>query len=182
MAAICILITGANNWYVLGIIFSPDKTQLFVAGFGESGSILKATSDDNWDSMYIHTAYNAACINDGATAVGIAGNDVMIYCSNNFGVAPYNVSVVPNALISQPGAMSLSFSITTPGLTPEGVEFDRAANRVVFSSMGGGNLTGAAASAMGIDVDRSNSHVYARGTSQVSIQLMWYISVYHCTL
>jgi hypothetical protein len=145
---------------------------LFIAAWGESGSILKATSDDNWDSVYIHTAYNAACTNDGSTAVAIAGNDVMIYCSNNFGAAPYNVSVVPNALISQPGALSLSSSIVTTGLTPEGIEFDRAMNRVIISSLNGGDITGAAASAMGIDIDQSNSYLYASGTSQVSIQLL----------
>jgi hypothetical protein len=78
-----------------GIIFNNDGSELYVVGKGTAGSVMVATSTDGWESMTINTAYGASCTNDGATSAAIVSNsDVLVFCSNAFELAPYNVSVL----------------------------------------------------------------------------------------
>jgi hypothetical protein len=93
-----------------GMKLSPDGTQLYIAGYGTTGSIILASSDDDWSSIIVHNAYNAMCVNDGTTAIAIAGSDVLAFCSNNFGAAPYNVSVLIG-IVETSGSSPSSLSI-----------------------------------------------------------------------
>jgi hypothetical protein len=156
--------------FLIGIIFDAAKDQLYIAGFGTTGSVQVATSTDNWESLFVHTAYNAACTNDGTTTLAVAGNSILAYCSNNFGVAPYNVSVLSNIVGSFDGfrtEMSQSSNITYFNMQTEGIEYHKKSNQLVLGSMGTGSISGVPPSVTDAFYSMDTIHTFAAGTSNV---------------
>jgi hypothetical protein len=160
------------NKFIIGIIFDAAKDRLYIAGSGTEGSIQVATSADNWNSMTIHTAFSASCVNDGTTTLAIASNsDVMAYCSNNFGSAPYAVSVLSGVVASGDGdqfSMAQSSTTATSSAQPEGIEYDRNLNRLVLGSMGTGDIYGVAPSLAGATFSGTSIHEYVSGDDEVA--------------
>ena len=150
-------------------MFDRQKEKLYIAGFGYEGSILVATSTDDWRSLTIHTAYSAACVNDGTTAIAINSNtgDVMAYCSNNFGAAPYAISVIAASNGADRFVMAQSSSIITSSTFPEGIEYDVNMNKLVMGSMGTGDIYGVPPSLSGAIYSETSLHYYDEGDSMV---------------
>jgi len=150
-----------------GIIFDKEKDILYMAGRGTEGSIMVATRVDGIGQQWIvHAAYSASCVNDGTTAVAIANdNDVLVYCSNNFGSAPYNVSILRDVVNTKPMIAKTWTTITqnydSVWIQPEGIEYDINKGQIIVGSTNG-NLTGTKALYTNTQtVDYSDMYFYA---------------------
>ncbi len=135
-----------------GIIFNSDASELYLAGFGTTGSIHKVTSTNNWLNATVNVVYAGSCTNDGLTTLAIAqDSDVLAYCSNNFGSAPYNISVLKGVVSS--GVTSMNTGMLVDGFganrEPEGIEYDVRSNSIIFGSLTTGGVFGLPASVSG---------------------------------
>lgn len=155
-----------------GIIFDAAKEKLYIAGFGTEGSVLVASSNDEWVTTTVHTAYSAACVNDGTTTLAIASNsDVMALCTNNFGPAPYAISVLTGVVSANHFEMSTSSRFSTASKYPEGIEYDSNLNQLVLSSQGKGGAYGLPPSFSGAVYSDVDVFVYNEGSSEVAFYL-----------
>ncbi len=137
-----------------------------------------ATSVDDWETLTVHTAYSGSCTNDGATTAAIVGNkDVLVLCTNSFGAAPYNVSVLSGVVGASRNSMLLSSEITSRNVRPEGIEFFAKGNTLVVGSMFDGNITSVPVSISGATYSKSDLSVLVKGSSQV-----FYIHVFKVQL
>lgn len=118
----------------IGIIFNSAKNELYIAGFGAKGSVTYATLNEDSTKIMVHLAYSASCVNDGATAVAVIKSDIAVLCTNNFGSAPYNVSVLSDIVDDSRLNMQSSSTFNYYGFTPEGIEFDPYRSLVISGS------------------------------------------------
>ena len=74
-----------------------DISTLFVVGNGVN-SIFALTSEDNWITAMLRSTFNANCPQYQPSAATLVNNkDLICYCTNGFGEAPYPLSRLANA-------------------------------------------------------------------------------------
>jgi hypothetical protein len=78
-----------------GLVLSAgDSATLFVAGNGVN-SVFALTSSDNWNTATLRATFNAHCPQNQPSAVVLVDNsDVVCYCTNGFGPAPYPLTIL----------------------------------------------------------------------------------------
>lgn len=82
---------------------SRDTKTIFVAGNGVN-SVFTLTSEDDWQAATVRATSNANCpLYQPSALVLVHDADIVCYCTNGFGPAPYPLTILPNAA----GLMSL---------------------------------------------------------------------------
>jgi hypothetical protein len=78
-------------------VLSRDATTLFIAGNGLN-SVFSLSSDDQWVSAVLRATANANCPKSQPSALALVlDKDVVCYCTNGFGPAPYPLTVLTDA-------------------------------------------------------------------------------------
>lgn len=76
------------------VLSSGDSSTLFAAGNGVN-SIFALTSSDDWHTATLRATFNAHCPENQPSALVLVDNkDVVCYCTNGFGPAPYPLNIL----------------------------------------------------------------------------------------
>ena len=79
------------------IVLSDDTRTLFIVGNGVN-SVFLLTSEDNWATATLRSTVNANCPKNQPSALAIVQDrDIVCYCTNAFGPAPYPLTLLTNA-------------------------------------------------------------------------------------
>jgi hypothetical protein len=79
------------------VLTAGEASTLFVAGNGVN-SVFALTSSDDWMTATLRATFNANCPqNQPSALVMVHDSDVVCYCTNGFGAAPYPLTILTDA-------------------------------------------------------------------------------------